>query len=147
MQINGRGDYGNMGRYCEVLFKAECLKRGLLVLNPEVPSLAFDVAIYDKGKFYRIQVKGTMTVHQRKQGDGYGFEKYYKVLCFSGKKRKHYSESGVDFIAAYVIPLKTWFIVPIAMATGRTLELRPNPVGKMLQCRERWDLLGAQVEL
>lgn len=146
MKIDRRGDYANMGRYCEVLFKAECLKRGLMVLNPEVPSLAFDVAIYSRGKFYRIQVKGTITCHQRKQSDGYGFEKYYKILCFSGKQRTHYAEKGVDFMAAYVIPLETWYIVPISLASGRTLEIRPNPTGKMAECRERWDLLGAPLE-
>lgn len=135
-------NYGQVGRYYEVLFKAEALKRNLCVLSPECTHLPFDVAIFSRGVFLKIQVKGTAFVQKKRQSCGYGFDHFYRVNCYGSSTRKKYSEQGIDFMAVYVAPLNNWYIVPISMATGMTLEIRPGSTGKIAECKERWDLLG-----
>lgn len=134
-----RGCYGIRGRFYEVLFSAECLKRGLIVLTPECTHHGFDVVVMSGDKFFRVQVKGTESIQRRKQSDGYGFEQFYSVNCFgAGEGRKHYRDRGVDVIAAYVEPWDEWYIIPMALATGRRFEMRPDSTGKAGTCRANW---------
>jgi len=135
------GHHNTRGRYYEVLFKAECLKRGLLVLSPECSHLPFDVAIFSNGKFLRIQIKGTGVLRE-KYRKGCGTDRYY---TFNSKTScgKSYLELGIDFIAAYIEPLNSWYIIPAFMATAAMFQIRPGSTGKASDCKDRWDLLGA----
>lgn len=140
--MNSKGEYNVRGRYYEVLFKSECLKRDLLVLTPECAHLPFDVAIFSHGKFLTVQVKGT-SVLRRHHNSG----REARFQCCRTVGGKSYSERGVDYFAAYVEPEKAWFIVPSANITSRTFGLRVGPHAKSNEWRERWEFLGAALEV
>lgn len=139
------GHYNEQGRYHEVLFKAECLKRRLVVLQPECTHLAFDVAIFSRGKFITVQVKGTSVIRPHHSGG-----KRALFQCRgngAGVRSKTYHERGVDFVAAYAQPIETWYIVPSIFVTGATIEIWLGPNSKSSEWKERWELLGAPLEV
>lgn len=80
----------------------------------------------------RIQIKSTRCRHS----DG-----AYK--CHIDSNGVPYREGMIDFIAAYVIPDKVWYIIPLAATRGQTeILLAPNrPHSKYAQFKEAWHLL------
>ena len=135
MTSKSGGDHNQWGRYCEVLFKAECLKRGICVLTPECTHLAFDAVVFVDGKFYTVQIKGTRRINS---ADGH--EARFQMNGSACKKT--YAERGVDYFAGYVQPLNAWFIVPIREITGKTFALRLGPDAKATQWRDNWTPFG-----
>lgn len=133
------GDFNAKGRYYEVLFKAECLRRRLEVLSPECTHLPFDVAIFSNNKFLRIQVKGTPTIQVRPKRKS--IDRVYRFNVRNAR-RTNYADLGVDFIAGFVEPLDSWYIIPAAAITAQLFEVRPNATGKAAEFKERWDLLS-----
>lgn len=136
------GDYNAKGRYYEVLFKAECLKRKLEVLSPECTHLPFDVAIYAAGKFLRIQIKGTSTLQVRPKRNG--IDRFYRFNTMNGRKQ-HYRDMGIDFIAGFVEPMGSWYIIPAAEITSPSIEIRRNSVGRAASYKGRWDMLDPRL--
>ncbi len=132
------GDYNAKGRYYEVLFKAECLKRKLEVLSPECTHLPFDVAIYAAGRFLRIQIKGTSTLQVRPKRKS--VDRFYRFNTMNAR-RQYYADMGIDFIAGFVEPMDSWYIFPAAEITSPSIEIRPNATGRAADAKERWDLL------
>lgn len=131
------------GKYYETLFKSECMKRGIIVLQPECSHLPFDVVVLSANIFLRIQVKGTDYLSTHRKNKGGGIDKKYRVSMRNNKG--HYSEQGIDIMAAYVVPLKNWYILPVALCSARDFSIRPNSItGLAGECRGRWDLLGAR---
>lgn len=135
-------DHSLNGKMYETMFKVECMKRGLVVLQPECAHLAFDVALFVGGKFLRIQVKGTAYLQISRASRGRGDKRRYKIPLCNHHGVGSY-QNDVDFFAAYVAPLGSWYIVPIAMATSRSLIVTPGATkaGRAGQCKERWDYL------
>jgi len=134
--------FSERGAWVEMLFMAAAALRGYRVLKPWGDALPYDVAIEIAGGLVRVQVKST----SHKAGAGY--------LCeFTHSSRGHiqrYSAVDLDFCAGYVIPEKTWYIIPAHRVTGRkgrsaiTLcqfeGVREKP---KYECyREAWGLLG-----
>jgi len=61
-----------------------------------------------------------------------------------GNRDVPYTSSEIDFIAAHVVPLDLWYIVPIeAVGSRKGLRFYPNGSGKGLleKYREAWCLL------
>jgi hypothetical protein len=95
----------------------------------------FYVGVSGRKRVNRIQVRGT---RRRRNG---GFE----VSTTHGRWQRPYTARDCDFIAVYVVPLKTWYIIPIR-AIRRKVSIHvfpevPNSKGKYERYRERWDLL------
>lgn len=136
-------DKNTQGRYYETLFKAECLKRGLIVLSPECTHLPFDMAVFSGGRFLKVQVKGTSSLAIHHKTGGRGWSREYRVDCRTGNN-VNYRDLGVDFLAAYVEPKKTWYIVPSVLLTGSAFRIaKDHEQGRAALCHERWDYLGA----
>ena len=85
-----------------------------------------------KPDLLRIQIKSTRCLHS----DG-----AYK--CHIDSNGTPYTLHQLDFIAAYVIPAKVWYIIPLAATRGQTeVLLAPNrPHSKYAQFKEAWHLL------
>jgi hypothetical protein len=140
MSLSRGGDYMTKGRYYEVLFKAECLKRKIEVLSPECAYLPFDLAIFSEGKFLKIQIKGTSTLQVRPRRKS--IDRFYRFNVKNARKQS-YSSLGVDFIAGFVEPLDRWYIMPAAEVAGcPAIEIRPNAVGRAATYREAWGYLA-----
>lgn len=144
------GDYNTRGRYHEVLFKAEYLKRDLIVLSPEQTHLPFDVAIWTGSRFITVQIKGTGQLKKHKRSHHSTQLQAQTKVNFAAAgsgSRATYLSCGVDFFAAYVGPMMTWYIIPTICVTGKTFEIRFSPEAKANDWRERWDFLGAKLEI
>jgi hypothetical protein len=126
-----------IGHCYEVIFRAECLKRGMTVLVPEGNYLPFDCVIYHNNRFLRVQIKGSSSLRERHRTNK-GWSKVYETSV----PRKQYSET-VDMIAFYIQPCNTWYIIPNNAVTGNRIKVNPHGEnrGKYSKFSNRWDLL------
>ncbi len=122
------------GEWAEMCFMARAAAHGLCVTKPYGDSAQYDFAIEYKGQFLRVQVKST----KRKRKEHY--------CCNVITSRKPYKEGQIDFVAAYVIPLDVWYIIPAHAFRGRWyISLSPHlKKSKYGRYREAWDLLRAK---
>ena len=82
---------------------ARAAKEGLRMAKPWGDSSRYDVVVETGGRFVRVQVKSTAN---RQPNGGY----VCGVHPCPGSKL--YGRGDFDFLAAYVIPLDIWFIIP-----------------------------------
>jgi PD-(D/E)XK endonuclease len=138
----GFKSFSERGAWVEMLFMAAASFHGYRVLKPWGEVLPYDVAIEMEGRLLRIQVKST----SHKAGAGYLCEFTH---CSGGRVRS-YSAGELDVCVGYVVPEKTWYIIPAHRVTGRkgrsaiTLcqfeGVRNRP--RYERYREAWELLG-----
>ena len=90
-----------------------------------------DLIIDAGGRFLRIQVKCT----RQKRWNSY--------RCHLDANGRPYSPDQVDFIAAYIIPEDTWYILPIRATNNQPdILLTPqSPRAKYEKYKEAWQLL------
>jgi len=70
-------------------------------------------------KLWRVQVKTT----------AYKVRGAYRVtICRRGNQSAHaYTASEIDFVAVYIIPDDSWYILPVCVVAGHTtLRFRPS---------------------
>jgi hypothetical protein len=91
----------------------------------------YDFAVEYKGRFVRVQVKSTMFLDR----GGY-------TVTVRGWRGK-YTGDPFDFVAAYLIPLDIWYILPVASFKMRaTVGLYPKlKKSKYGRYKEAWHLL------
>jgi PD-(D/E)XK nuclease superfamily protein len=95
-------NFKERGEWVEAQFIAEALGRGFTVLKPWGDSRPFDVALNFGNRIVRVQVKST----SYRLGTGYRCE---FQTNFHGRQ---YNLQLLDLFAAYVIPQKTWYLIP-----------------------------------
>jgi len=119
------------GEWAELRFMTRATELGLRVTKPWGDNSAYDLAIDYRGHFLRIQVKCT----QQKRWNSY--------RCHLDANGVPYRPDQIDFIAAYVIPADTWYILPIqAIPNQPEILLSPHRKNsKHNQYKEAWDLL------
>jgi PD-(D/E)XK nuclease superfamily protein len=81
----------------------------------------------DGGKLLRIQVKTTITLRDGAYQLCVQRITHHRVVA--------YTPSDFDFVAAYIIPEDTWFIIPISVIAGRRSLLLPS---KLHPRRKSW---------
>ena len=129
--------FKQQGEWAELLFMARAAEQGLAIARPWGDSLPYDVAIISTDKrrqrpdFLRIQVKST----QCKRRDGY--------KCHVDSNGVPYRLDQLDFIAAYIITVAVWFIIPVDATNGQAeVFLTPDrPNSKYGEYEEAWHLL------
>jgi|SRR5579859_2287153 len=100
-----------LGEWAELVFMQEARLRGFHVAKPFGDTARYDVLLESHGRTQRIQVKCVSRP----------FRSGYKVLAAHGSARKTpYRPRDVDFIAAFIVPLRLWYIIPVAQLRGRT---------------------------
>ena len=134
------------GEWVEAQFIAEALGRGYTVLKPWGDSQPFDVALNFGNRVVRVQVKST----------SYRLSTGYRCEFQPNVHGRQYTLKQIDFFAGYIIPQKTWYLIP-----GRALfSGGRGPTGPMLfpmqpvkpntyryECyREAWRLLRPKPE-
>ena len=119
------------GEWGELCFMARAAEHGLRVTKPWGESAPYDFAIEYNGHFLRVQVKCT----SKKRLQSY--------VCSVSSNRGPYSSDEIDFVAAYIIPTNTWYILPLA-AFHRSFDVWLTPHRKnsrYAQYKEAWHLL------
>ena len=119
------------GEWAELRFMERVAEHGLRVTKPWGDNAPYDFAIDHDGHFLRVQVKCTMQ------------KRWNSYRCHLDSNGEPYSSHDVDFIAAYVIPTDTWYILPLR-ATHHQPDILLTPQakhGKYAQYKEAWHLL------
>ena len=119
------------GEWAEMRFMTRAAERGLMVSRPWGDSAPYDLMVEHRGRILRIQVKSTCCKR----------DNCYK--CHVASNGIPYPKDRLDFIAAYVIPADTWYIIPIdAVGAQAHLLLAPHRKGsKYDRYKEAWHLL------
>ena len=123
------------GEWAELRFMARAAEQGLQVSKPWGETARYDFAVECEGRFVRVQVKSTMF----KDRGGYS--------CTVRGCNGPYVGDPFDFLAAYLIPLDVWYIIPAEKFQGQGSialypELRESKYGPY---KEAWDLLRGGV--
>jgi len=71
---------------------------------------------------------------------------YNVTICrHANRERRAYTESEIDFVAVYIVPEDTWYILPVREVVGhQCLRFRPKGYGRgdiHERYREAWRLL------
>jgi hypothetical protein len=128
-------DKKKRGEWVELQFMAEAAEHDLPASKPFGDSENFDVVVGRPGKFVAVQVK--CTVFRSKNGEGY--------VCSVCSSHKVYREEAFDFLAAYVVPKKEWYILPAKEIAGMRSVTLCTPTSQYERYREAWDLLREAV--
>ena len=89
-------------------------EHGLCVTKPWGETARYDFAVEHEGHFVRVQVKSTMF----KDRGGYS--------CTVRGCRGPYEGDPFDFLAAYLIPVDMWYIIPAERFSGQGPVLRSH---------------------
>ena len=129
-----------LGEWAELVFMQEARRRGFHVAKPFGDTAPYDVLLESHGRTYRVQVKCVSRP----------FRSGYRVLAAHGSSLKlPYRSRDLDFLAAFIIPLRLWYIVPVAHLRGRvSLWLFPHSRrARTSPFREAWHLFRHEPHL
>jgi PD-(D/E)XK endonuclease len=125
-----------LGEQAEAVFLNKATSLGLSVAKPWGDSERYDLIVGSGQRLWRVQVKSTR----------YEGERRYSITargCTAG-----YTADEIDFLAAYIVPLGIWYILPVrAFAPSKCLRFYPaaeNSCGQYEKYREAWWRLGAE---
>jgi len=105
------------GEQVEAKFLEKVTAMGLSVAKPWGDSDRYDLIVDSGRHLWRVQVKSTR----------YAGEKRFSVA--SRGCTDAYTEDEIDFLAAYIVPLDVWYLIPVKAIAGRRF-LRFYPEGK-----------------
>jgi len=125
------------GEISEAAFLHKAVGLGFKVTKPWGDSERYDFIVDAGGRFWRVQIKGTAARH----AGGYHIQPMHLVY---GERKVVYTEKEIDVLAAHIVPLDAWYIVPV-QAIGEGTSLRLYPEGgcaraRFEKYREAWDL-------
>ena len=125
------------GKIAENIFANECIKRNYEILNPVIDRHGYDFVIRSD-KYLRIQVKSTSKPDKRNPN-----KLTYKIQCRKGATSRAYEPDDFDYLAAYIIPLDMWYILPMSCLNKTTIRINPDSDKcKFKQYKEAWDLIS-----
>ncbi len=119
------------GEWAESVFMARASEHGLPVSKPWGEMSSYDFVIGKTGKFVSVQVKSTTS----RLETGY--------VCTVRGGHKAYTVGSFDFLAAYVVPEDSWYLIPAQLIRSKEcITLYPkSPNAKYEKYREAWHLL------
>jgi hypothetical protein len=123
------------GAWADLCFAARAMEEGLRPAQPWGEPSGYDSLVHHKSKsIVRVQVKSTI----------YKMGRCYHCTIRTGNHP--YKKDSFDFVAAYVIPEDTWYILPEKVVRGMsTVGLYPAmPGAKYDQYKEAWYLLRGE---
>jgi len=130
-QSRKRGDLG------EAAFLHKATELGFMVAQPYGSGYPFDFIVQGGQALWRLQVKAA--VHM---SHGLYAVSIYRHM---GRRRQAYRGCDVDFVAVYIVPEETWYILPVREVVNRvTLLFRPKGYHRpdiYAHYREAWHLL------
>jgi hypothetical protein len=123
------------GEQAEAVFLNKATSLGFSVAKPWGDSERYDLIVRSGRQLWRVQVKSTCYVGERR----------FSITargCTAG-----YTEDEIDFLAAYIVPLGIWYLIPVkAFAPSKCLRFYPennDSRGQYERYREAWWLMGS----
>jgi hypothetical protein len=122
------------GERSEAAFLHRAAGLGFGVAKPWGDSLRYDFILDNSERLIRVQVKCTECIRAR------AYET--RATYTTGKTRAVYTRKDIDYIAAHVVPLDLWYIVPVEVCTpAPMLRFYPHRKAKRMRLekfREAW---------
>ncbi len=125
------------GEWAELKFMVRASEFGLSVSKPWGDCAPYDLIVSGRnGRLQRVQVRSTSHFNT-------GYRCGYTRARSSGSPT--FTDKEIDFLAVYVIPMDTWYIVPqkvIGNSKGVIFYPHiPHSRGRLEPYREAWHLL------
>jgi len=123
------------GEWAEVRFLSRAMEQRFRVAKLWGDSAPYDLMVEQHGIAHRVQVKST--IRGPKAGGA------YPCHMPMGKRRVHMLEE-IDFVAAYIIQLDLWYIIPAGVVAKRKGSIWLSPwrrQSKYERYLEAWHLL------
>ena len=125
------------GELAEARFLARAMGMGLTVSKPFGDSAKYDFVVDGGGGLKRVQVKSAWV----KSGTGYQIVAG-PATDYTYGQRRPYRAGEIDFLAAYVAPEDTWFVIPAKkLAKSNYVLLKMTREFRLAEYREAWRLL------
>jgi hypothetical protein len=125
------------GELAEAAFLHKAVSLGFRVTKPWGDSERYDFVLDAGERLWPVQIKCTAAV----RAGGYHIQPIHFVY---GKRKVIYTAADIDVLAAHIVPLDIWYVVPVeALAPGTSLRLYPDGGCKRARFekyREAWDL-------
>jgi hypothetical protein len=129
------------GERSEAAFLYQASQRHFAICKPWGDSERYDFILDNRPQpelhLFRVQIKCTDCL----RADAYETRATYTT----GKGRAVYTKRDIDFIAAHVVPLDIWYIIPVEVCTPQPmLRFYPHRRAKKMRLekyREAWHLL------
>jgi hypothetical protein len=132
-----------VGEFSELAFLMKASHQGHILSKPWGDSDRYDFILDNGSDRHRIQVKCTESL----RAGAYETRATYTV----GKGRAVYTKKDIEFIAAHVVPLDIWYILPVEICTPQPmLRFYPHRKAKKMRLepyREAWHLLRPKIEI
>lgn len=133
------------GELAELVFLLIATRLGFVVSKPYGESERYDFVLDSRltlpnfrlaSLFWRVQVKATTQI----------LNGLYRINAHrrTGRRAVPYRPGEIDFVAAYIIPEDTWYIIPLQAVRGTSLLFRQKKdrrPGLYDQYKEAWHLL------
>ena len=124
------------GELSEAAFLHKAVSLGFKVTKPWGDSERYDFVVDSGGRLWRVQIKCTAAI----RAGGYHIQPIHFVY---GKNKVVYTAEDIDVLAAHIVPLDVWYVVPVqALAQGRSLRLYPDggcERARFEKYREAWN--------
>jgi hypothetical protein len=131
------------GERSEAAFLNQATNREFGIAKPWGDSRRYDFILDNGSLLHRVQVKCTECIRAR------AYET--RATYTTGKGRAVYTKKDIDFIAAHVVPLDIWYIIPVEICTPQPmLRFYPHRKAKKMRLepyREAWHLLQSEEEM
>ncbi len=112
------------------------------IAKPWGDSRRYDFILDNGRRLHRIQIKCTESIRAQ------AYET--RATYTTGKTRAVYTKKDIDFIAAHVVPLDIWYIIPVEICTpAPMLRFYPHRKARKMRLepyREAWHLLQSEEE-
>ena len=129
------------GELAEAAFLHKAVGLGFRVTKPWGDSERYDFVLDSGRRLWRVQIKCTAV----ERAGGYHIQPIHFVY---GKNKVVYTADDIDVLAAHVVPLDVWYVVPVeALAAGTSLRLYPDDgckTARFEKYREGWDLFRGE---
>jgi hypothetical protein len=129
------------GELAEAAFLHKAVGLGFRVTKPWGDSERYDFVLDSGRRLWRVQIKCTAV----ERAGGYHIQPIHFVY---GKNKVVYTADDIDVLAAHVVPLDVWYVVPVeALAAGTSLRLYPDvgcKTARFEKYREGWDLFRGE---
>ncbi len=126
------------GERSEANFLYKAASRNFGIAKPWGDSRRYDFILDSGSLLHRMQIKCTECIRAR------AYET--RATYSAGKGRAVYTKKDIDFIAAHIVPLDIWYIIPVEVCTpAPMLRFYPHRKAKKMRLeiyREAWHLLA-----
>lgn len=133
----------------EVRFISKAYEKGFTASLPISPE-RYDLILDNGTRLLKVQIKSTSSIDKSYNSK---LNTRYKISTqvgkqWHGKQSRPYTEGDIDILAAYIVPLDIWYLLPVEeISSKKGINVCPEneaTKGKYEKYREAWNLLESK---